>query len=234
MDFEKYSRRRAIIDTETPDWIEQLIKSAQPKFLADFGCGDGSLLLALKELGHLSMVEKCWAIDGSRVRLNRLEEYWTPAQAQPFLCTLQTDVIRTTIETSTLDLLLTTQVIEHVEDQGKMIGEMARVLKVGGHLYLSTVFKNWYGWYFHRAPCGWALDPTHVREYKKDSELLVDLEAAGLSVLKQRKSLLFYPLIDPVLKRLSQWRPSAAARLARQIRVPILGYYNWEIVAKRI
>lgn len=39
---------------------------------------------------------------------------------------------------ATYDLVLSTQVLEHVQDPKKVVSEMARVLKPGGHLFLTT------------------------------------------------------------------------------------------------
>ena len=46
------------------------------------------------------------------------------------------------------DTVLCTEVLEHLEDPARAIGEMSRVLKVGGHCILTTPFF----WHIHEAP----------------------------------------------------------------------------------
>ena len=89
-----------------------------------------------------------------------------------------------------IDLIISNQIIEHVSNDELMIKEMARVLNREGLIYLSTVFKKWYGWYFYRnRNYHWVIDPTHEREYANDSPLLVYFNKYNLGIVKNEKSL---------------------------------------------
>lgn len=48
------------------------------------------------------------------------------------------DVSDLPFEDGSYDIVLSTQVLEHVKDPQKVVQEMARVLKPGGHLFLTT------------------------------------------------------------------------------------------------
>lgn len=48
------------------------------------------------------------------------------------------DVSQLPFENSSYDIVLSTQVLEHVQDPAKVVSEMARVLKPGGRLFLTT------------------------------------------------------------------------------------------------
>lgn len=73
-----------------------------------------------------------------------------------------------------VDLVLSTQVLEHVEDPSLYLSECFRVLKTGGHLILST-----HGiMYYHRDPV------DHWRWTRTGLSKIV--EAAGLRVVKLR------------------------------------------------
>jgi SAM-dependent methyltransferase len=48
------------------------------------------------------------------------------------------DVSALPFEANSYDIVLSTQVLEHVQDPEKVCAEMARVLKPGGHLFLTT------------------------------------------------------------------------------------------------
>ena len=106
--------------------------------------------------------------------------------------------------------------------------------KSGSIIYLSTVFKKWYGWYFYRNNGKWVLDPTHLREYKKDAELFDFVDKNTFEILESRKKLIFFPLMDFFMKRLNiknrEIYNNKFLELIRKIKRPVPGYYNWEIV----
>ena len=131
-----------------------------------------------------------------------------------------------------IDIIVSTQVIEHVPDDVAMAKEMYRVLSDYGTVYLSTVFKKPYGWYFYRNNGRWVLDPTHVREYT-DHNLLNILESAGFRIVETQKTLDNRPLMDAIVRRLRFGRnlySNRVFKLLMNIKIPIPGYYNWEIV----
>jgi ubiquinone/menaquinone biosynthesis C-methylase UbiE len=67
---------------------------------------------------------------------------------------------------NSFDLVVSTQVIEHVPDDHIFVKELERVLKPTGVSIISSVVKLRFGWYFYRNRRGeWVLDPTHEREY---------------------------------------------------------------------
>jgi SAM-dependent methyltransferase len=69
------------------------------------------------------------------------------------------------------DLVVSTQVIEHVPDDQAFVREIKRVLTSGGLCVVSSVIKMHFGWYFYRNKQGErVLDPTHVREYSSAQE----------------------------------------------------------------
>lgn len=230
MDLEAYAAHTYFYLPELPAWLSELIGEGDFSTLLDLGCGDGTLLVALKGQGHLEG-KAVWGVDGSAIRIERLRRHYPEVRA------VVSDVTRVAeVASGSIDLLLSTQVIEHVADDGAMIQEMARLLAPGGRFYLSTVFKRWYGWYFYRCNGRWTLDPTHVREYRSDEELLPRLLEAGLEIRRQQKGLFAYPLSDFVFRRFPVGQDVYRARWLRRLRIlklPIIGYYNWEIVGRK-
>ncbi len=55
--------------------------------------------------------------------------------------------------------------------KNKLLSEIHRLLKPSGIFQVDTVFKKKWAWYFYRAPIGWAIDPTHLREYTDIEEV---------------------------------------------------------------
>ena len=88
--------------------------------------------------------------------------------------------------------------------------------------------------YFYRNKGRWVLDPTHLREYSREAQLLDLILASGFRVLENQKSLFWFPVIDFFVKQVGIKNRSLYENrilsLLRRIKVPILGYYNWELV----
>ena len=195
--------------------------------MLDAGCGDGCLLYALDRKGYLAGTETC-ALDAAATRIERVKLLGLDVSY------LVEDACEmTSVPDGSVDLLLSTQVIEHVPDDERMVREVSRVLRAGGTFYMSTVFKKWYGWYYHRCNGKWTIEPTHLREYTDDRQLTDILERNGLEVTDSSKSLAWYSILDFVLHRLktSGWvYRNGVLSLLRKIKIPIPGYYNWELI----
>lgn len=197
----------------------------------DVGCGDGMLLRAMAgalEAKHAQLR----GVDLSPVRVERARARGAFEVAVDSAETLET------VDDASIDLLVSSQVIEHVDD-ARMAGAVARVMRPGARAYVTTVFKRRWARYFYRSPGGWALDPTHLREYEAKEALFQLFEAHGLEVESDALEPLAYPLVDPLLKRMGGVGASLRPRTLRAItriralRVPIPGYFNWEIVLRR-
>lgn len=226
MNIEKYARIAPQYYTgEIPKPLSQLLEANNFANILDCGCGDGSLLFALLKTGLLKK-SRVFAIDLSKSRIALIKKI-----SPKFHASVDSAETLTTVGSESIDLLITTQVIEHVNDR-KMAKTMKRVLKKGGVIYLSTVYKRWYGWFFYKNDIGWVIDPTHLREYSQDSQLLKILDK-DFYIVRNDKTLQWFPVIDFVVKRIGlviKQRDSLLWQALRAIRVPILGYYNWELV----
>jgi 2-polyprenyl-3-methyl-5-hydroxy-6-metoxy-1,4-benzoquinol methylase len=229
MNLEKYSQRKQFYSNEVPPLLSDCMGENPWTSLADLGCGDGSLLHALDQQGYLQG-KLVYAVDLSQDRLDRVKE-----MNRHFTC-IAADACETNLGECSINLLLSTQVIEHVTDDREMVKEMRRILHHDGTVYLSTVFKKSYAWYFYRCNNKWTIDPTHLREYTQDEQLLSLLEADGFEVLANVKTLDSRPIADAVFRRLRVSKyvyRFPLMRLLRKIRIPIPGYYIWELVLRK-
>ena len=80
------------------------------------------------------------------------------------------------------------------------------------------------------------MDPTHVREYTKESQLIEKLVSAGLKISMESKVQDGRPVMDSILSRIGAPRDiynNKFLKALRSVRVPIPGYYIWEIVCYR-
>ncbi len=215
---------------EVPGIIRKLLKT-NVKVILDAGCGDGNLLYALKENGLLKS-KKVIGVDlsSSRVKL---------VQSIDPRFTVRVDNVETLkkIKSSSIDLVISAQVIEHVDDK-KMLKTLWRVMKPGGLAYISTVFKKPYAWYYYKNAKGeWSLDPTHLREYTADRQLLDLAEGIGFSVENSFKNLFRWRVIHPILKVLKirdrYIFENKIFNILGRIKLPIRGYYSWSILLKK-
>lgn len=227
---EKYSRHTQFYTNVVPPLLSSLLKDTSWEKCLDVGCGDGGLLHALDCHGYLGG-KSVYALDISKRRMSLV---WT---VNPDFGCVVGSASDTPIREGGIDFLISTQVIEHVPDDWEMVNEMHRILAANGVLYLSTVFKKWYGWYFYRCNGKWTLDPTHLREYTRDRQLFDKLRQRGFEILHSVKTQDTRPLMDAVLRRLHAGRrayDNPVLRWVRRFQVPIIGYYIWEIVCRKI
>lgn len=230
MDIKEYSEYMQFYTEEVPELLLKYFHKNKWNSFLDLGCGDGSLLYALDKKGLLNgkLVQ---AIDLSESRINLIKNI-----NKNFIGFVDDACNIKNIKDNSIDFLVSSQVIEHVGDDNKMVGEIRRILRDDGLVYLSTVFKKWYGWYFYRCEGRWVLDPTHLREYSKDNQLFNIFKKNGFEVIESKKKLVSRSLLDFVLRKLHAGRyvySNPILRSLRKIRIPVLGYYEWEIMLKK-
>lgn len=231
MDIEEYSKYKQFYTEEVPKLLLENLNKVDWKTYLDLGCGDGSLLYALNKKGYFNH-KVVYAIDLSKKRINLVKKI-----NPDFICFVSDACDIKNVPSNSIDFLVSTQLIEHVQNDEDMVREVHRVLKKDGIVYLSTVFKKWYGWYFYRCNGKRTLDPTHLREYNRDCQLLDIFFKNGFEVLENKKTLISRSVLDFVLKRMKVngdvFVNYPFLQLIRSFKIPILGYYNWEIICRK-
>lgn len=232
MNIEQYSKvAPQYYQEEVPALLDAYLKSSLFTDIFDCGCGDGSLLYALGKRNDLRG-KKIHAIDLSQKRIELVKMI-----DAGIIATVDSAEEMSTIADDSIDFFISTQVIEHVDDK-KMVAKIAKKVRSGGVVYVSTVFKKWYGWYFYRHHGTWVLDPTHLREYTSDDQLLDLFDKREFTLLENNKQLQWFPISDFFIKRLGlkdrKLYENRLMQIIRKIKIPIPGYYNWEIVLRRI
>ena len=229
MNLEKYAERSQFYTEDIPSLLSNSLDSTQWDTLLDLGCGDGALLSALNNQEYLSG-KTVLAVDLSQSRLNLVKRF-----NEDIICVAR-DVCDTQLQGGSVDFLISTQVVEHVANDADMVKEIRRVLAVNGTVYLATVFKKWYGWYFYRCNGKWTLDPTHLREYTRDDQLLDILDQHDFDILATKKTLDGRPIMDSILRRIGAGNQAYKNRLLKALRsvsIPLPGYYIWEILGRK-
>ena len=136
MEFRSYSQRQQFHTGEVPQLLEDQLASVNWKTCLELGCGDGSLLRALEERGLIDG-KVVVASDLSPDRIGVVNSMTVIPD-----CTVG-DACNIALKDRSIDFLITSQVIEHVIDDGLMSDEMYRVLANNGVAYIGTVFKKW-------------------------------------------------------------------------------------------
>ena len=185
--FKEYSEKHVhFIDLSVPEMLEDLLRRLnwqnKQYSLIDLGCGDGRLLYALYSKGLLKNASRIVGVDISKERIERMRKLC------PFAEGLISDVQDLKqIPDNSFDAVISTQVIEHVPDDSRMLKDVYRILKPCGYLYISTVVKKRYDfWVYYEKGKGFKPDPTHVREYKSEEELLELLKRNSFTIEKWR------------------------------------------------
>jgi SAM-dependent methyltransferase len=168
---------------------QALAAGPPPRRVLNAGAGEGlfsSLLLGLPG------VERVVELDLSYARHRR-----TPADPrQRIVAGSLTDL---PLGGGAFDLILCSEVLEHIPDDGRACDELARVLAPTGRLLVTV-------------PTPPAVpDPAHVREGYPQEVLEALLAARGLAVLGRR-----FAMRGAFKLLLSRWRPGRVPRLAIQ------------------
>jgi len=242
--FQNYSQRNIhFYDENHPFFVEyglSIVKniSGNPNVL-DLGYGDGRLLFSCYEKGLFDNVKEIVGVDISEKRVKRM------MKELPFVKGVVSDALNVEEYPSMyFDYIICSQLIEHVEDDAVLLGEIKRLLKRGGFVYISSVVKSWYGIYYHFIDGSFRLDPTHVREYRSIDEFTDLITNEGFKLVDLSTSQVKYSLLDLVIRlfiKLGFLQPDVRfyekhklLGKIRGIKVLIIGYKTIEVLVKKI
>ena len=240
--FEDYSEEH--INFHEPGIVPKLIekgiyiskKKKKKISFVDLGCGDANLLTQIVKNGMLKLNEVL-GIEPSDIRRKRTREEVKIIEgyAEKIPC-----------KDNSLDILMSSQVIEHVEEDGPMLDEIKRVLKKGGTFYVSSVVKKPWGFWIYWKDGGFVSDPTHYREYKSQKEFENLIENSGFEIISRNIELFKHPIIDLFIRlliKLKLVRPANFVKIYENhkwlfwirniLRLPMVGFYNVEVLAKK-
>lgn len=168
-----YSQTQIHFLTNPPEWLPLLEGVRRPHVILDLGAGGGRNCVFLRKALREAFIV---AIDLSLIRCSSCRR----ATDVNVVCG---DALGLPFPDDTFDLVLSTQVIEHVPDDRAFAREAGRVLQKGGKIIISSVLRLPHGWYFYRNRGQWVLDPTHLREYRSREEFL-SLFGDGFRILE--------------------------------------------------
>jgi 2-polyprenyl-3-methyl-5-hydroxy-6-metoxy-1,4-benzoquinol methylase len=192
------------------DWIEARIRQlgAGCGRALEVGPGSGIYLSVLAE-----MAENVVAAD---IEDAYLDQARVIAQSLPGLCCVRDDITSTRLEAGAYDLILCTEVIEHIADSRAAVAGMARLLTPGGTLLLTTPQR-----YSPLELCAKVaflpgiiqlvrlvyrepiIETGHIN-LLTESDLRAQIQAAGLEIIETYKSGFYLPLVAEIGGRAGQ------------------------------
>jgi 2-polyprenyl-3-methyl-5-hydroxy-6-metoxy-1,4-benzoquinol methylase len=232
MDIETYAERHKNLY----DWgydnsiLRNLLLYNRFKRMADIGCGNGNLLYWCERNGLLENADDVLAVDLS---MRRLEDV---SRISEKIRTFQDDAqTLSSIPDDYLDLVVSTQVIEHVPDDLSMLNALDRVMKPGSILYLDTVFKKTWAKYFYRNRYGTlVLDPTHLREYTEMDQLTAKIARTRLRLVFSDKIPMRLSVANYFIRKFNvdnfALNRSRILRAIRSAKVAVPGYFCWRML----
>ena len=138
-----------------------------PLDVADFGCGSGGLSVEMARWAR-SVV----AIDANPTALAKARERAESAGEglARRIRFLKDDLHGSSLESRSLDLVVVSQSLHHVEDPEKVVREAARVLRPGGHCVLIELLPHKEKWVLERLGHRWqGFEPETVRAWLKSA-----------------------------------------------------------------
>lgn len=117
--------------------LTNALVSLQNKIVLDFGCGNGAQTFEFINGGC-----KILAADVTRAHLDKLAKYLR-SQKRSTILPVHYDGAQLPIASESIDVVLSYDVLEHVQDESAALREIRRVLKAGGEIVLSVPNKAW-------------------------------------------------------------------------------------------
>lgn len=157
--------------------INEFVGSVAGKTVADLGCGGGLLALPLLQAGAniigVDRSEK--SVDVARAICKGKGQFFVSD-----ICTLP-------IESSSADIVLLADVLDHIPNLSKALYEADRILKPGGCMYIGTINRTLASWFFAiflGENLGFIPEGTHeYRLFIKPEEIKECLNSLGYELI---------------------------------------------------
>lgn len=125
-------------------WAGALASLLPPLDVADFGCGTGTLSVAIARWAR-----RVWAIDQNADALEQAKQR-TAREGLTNIHFLLEDLHRLSLPSGEMDLVVISQSLHHVESPSAVLTEAARLLKRGGKLVVLELMPHEERWVLER------------------------------------------------------------------------------------
>ncbi|MBU8899508.1 metalloregulator ArsR/SmtB family transcription factor [Corallococcus sp. M34] len=125
-------------------WAGALASLLPPLDVADFGCGSGPLSVATARWAR-----HVWAIDQNAEALTQARER-AQREGRANITFLLEDLHRLSLSDGSMDLVVISQSLHHVESPASVLSEAARILKPGGRVVVLELMPHDERWVLER------------------------------------------------------------------------------------
>lgn len=199
---------RQFLSEDLPPVLSEIAGGRPGNVLVDLGCGDGRLVWALERAGLVG--ERIYAVDLAAERAARAE------RLSPRVTGIVADATSVPeLDDASVDGVVCSAVIEHLEDDRLLAPEIARLLRPGGWFVVESLVRGPRSWWIYRRNGAWVLDPTHVREYASEAEFVAAITHPELELLHVRSDPMRFPIVDLGLRAAAAMRLLSLDRLSR-------------------
>jgi SAM-dependent methyltransferase len=202
--------------------VEPRIARVRPgERVLDLGCGGGRHAFAFLRAGT-EVVALDASLDEPRTVSSMVAAMRAEGEVVPACAAISADALSLPFADASFDLVVASEVLEHLVDDRRAIAELTRVLRQAGRVAVSVPRTgperlNWMlSRQYHEVPGG------HVRVYRR-RQLLGRLEAAGLRLVASRHR---HALHSPY------WWLRCAVGVSREDHRLVAAYYRflvWDI-----
>jgi ubiquinone/menaquinone biosynthesis C-methylase UbiE len=163
-----------------------IIAKLNPKKILEIGCADGHVMEALKRTLTRNPEPEFFGLDISEVSLQRSRD-------KGFGNAVKSLAENLPFAKNSFDLVIASQVLEHIPDLEGAIDQAFSVLRPGGHCMITVPLADWFKLYkglIRHVPVKFLDQETHIREWalspfqgfvSKD-HLLAQLKKSGFTV----------------------------------------------------
>jgi len=237
--FEKFSKEHIVFHEPEviPLMLREVLKKLDDKKMRilDLGCGECNVLTQLIRKG---INADYYGIDISKEKIERAKRI-TKGKIK---LSVQ-NCGNTSFKNDYFDLIICTQVIEHVDDKG-LVKELSRILKRGGFAYITSVRRKKIAIYLYRKNGRFVSDPSHQREYANREEFSKLFKNFAILMYKEKR--FKHSLLDLYLRffiKVKIINPDRVLRIYEKnrflflvrnaIRIPLIGFYCNEILIRK-
>jgi ubiquinone/menaquinone biosynthesis C-methylase UbiE len=182
--------REGWLDNSTGQLIEG-VRIRSTDTVVDIGCGDGGFINFCANQGAEVIF-----VDRNEDRVKATEERVKPTAAHLYQA-IVSDCDPIPLEDGRADVLICTEVLEHVPDPDAFLAELVRVTRPGGQLLLTVPDSRSEQLVAATAPTAYFQEPNHIRVFSAD-DFRALVYRAGLTIESQNFMGCFWSVYWPL------------------------------------
>ena len=186
----------------------------KPYSMVDFGAGYGFWFYILRANNMLP--EKCVGIDSNIEFCQEMKRNIKEVN------TIHGDITHMRADAPDFDCAVCNHVIEYTLDDKAVVDNIHGALKEGGILYISSIVRLPFAWWWHVYDGEMRLSSMHVREYESLQKFVDLIQNSGFRILQANES-----------QYKMQWWRTPCGILKGKLGLPIPGFKRVEVLAEK-